>query len=529
MSAFHFIGRRQSDAALTPELVGSKAANLARLDALGLRVPCAVALDTSVCRAFMEEGRLPDHFSTELAAAIHQVEQATGLTLGGRHPLLLSVRSSPPVSMPGMLETVLNLGLSEQTLPGLVRRTGNPWLAWDAYRRAVRSIGEVVHRLSPALFDAVETRRLASERATAIEELDPLGLRDLAREEADLLRLHVHDALPQDPLRELAAAVEAVLRSWAAPKAIEYRRLNRIPDQTGTGAVIQAMVFGNAGPRSGSGVGFTRNPATGKPELYLDFVFNAQGEDVVAGRNLVTDSALLPQVLPQVFAELQAAAPVLEAEFRDVQDFEFTVDEGQLFFLQTRDAKRTPWAALQIAVDLVQSGVIDVPTARQRLAGYDLAAIIRTSVADDASGAWLAQGTGAAPGVASGAIVVSTARAQQIGPAAAVILVRPDVATDDFPGLSVSAGMLTAVGGRTSHAAVVARQLARPCVVGCSAVRVDEATRTCTIGDRAFSEGDVITIDGDTGCVYAGVVRTIVERPDALLTVVEGWQATVPA
>jgi pyruvate, orthophosphate dikinase len=529
MSDLHFIGGRQSDAALTAALVGNKAANLARLDALGLRVPPAVALDTSVCQAFMAAGALSDDLVTRLAAAIRQIEQATGLTLGGRQPLLLSVRSSPPASMPGMLETVLNVGLAEQTVPGLIRRTGNPWLAWDAYRRAVRSIGEVVHGLEPGLFDAAEARRLAADGARSIDELDPLSLRDLAREQADLLRLHVRERLPQEPLRQVVAAVEAVLRSWTAPKAGAYRRVNGIADDTGTGVVIQAMVFGNAGPRSGSGVGFTRNPATGEDELYMDFVFNAQGEDVVAGRNTVGDSALLPQVLPQVCAELQTARRLLESEFRDMQDFEFTVDEGQLFFLQTRDAKRTPWAALQVAVDLVRGGVIDVPTALVRLAGYDLPSITRTSVPAGASATCLAKGTGAAPGVVSGTPVVSAGRAQQLGPTAPVIMVRPEVTTDDFPGLSVAAGMLTAVGGRTSHAAVVARQLSKPCIVGCAPLRVDEVAHACTIGDRTFHEGDVITIDGDTGCVYAGVVPMVIERPDALLAVVEGWQAVAPS
>lgn len=525
MSDIYFIGSRQSDAKLTPARVGNKAANLARLDALGLRVPPALALDTTVSRRFLRLGHLPEGFAAQLAAALRQLEQATSLALGGRMPLLLSVRSSPPVSMPGMLETVLNVGLTAQTVAGLIGRTGNPWLAWDAYRRAIRSFGEVVAGVQPAVFDVVEGRHLALAGARAIDELDPLALRDLARELAGCLQLRRDGGLGRDPLRQVVESVEAVLRSWGAARAVAYRRLNGIAEETGTGVVIQAMVFGNAGPRSGSGVGFTRNPATGVNELYVDFAFNAQGEDVVAGRNVIADSALLPDLLPQVYSELQAARAQLEGEFGDMQDFEFTVDEGQLYFLQTRNGKRTPWAALQTAVDLVAEGIIDIPTALRRLAAIDMDAIVRTSLAPAAGTRPLAVGTGAAPGVATGAAVFSASRVEQVAQGEPVVLVRPDVATDDFTGLAASAGMLTTTGGRTSHGAVVARQLGKPCVVGCADLRVDERARACAVGDHVIHEGDAITIDGDTGQVFAGAVPVIVERPDALLRVVSQWRA----
>ncbi len=529
MSDIYFIGARQSDAQMTASRVGGKAANLARLDALGLRVPPALALDTSVSREFMRLGHLPESFAAHLTASLRQLEQATSLALGGRRPLLLSVRSSPPVSMPGMLDTVIDVGLTGKTVPGLVGRTGNPWLAWDAYRRAIRSFGEVVVGVHPSAFDAIEARCLRLADVRGVDELDPLTLRDLARAMADLLQVRREGGLPADPFRQVIESVEAVLRSWGAPRAVAYRGLTGISDDTGTGVVIQAMVFGNAGPRSGSGVGFTRNPATGANELYLDFAFNAQGEDVVAGRSVIEDSLLLPDLLPQVYAELQAARPRLEGEFGDMQDFEFTVEEGQLYFLQTRDGKRTPWAALQTTVDLVAEGVVDMATGLRRIAALDLDAIARSSVAPLPGISPLATGVGAAPGVASGVVVLSADRVERVARTSPVVLVRPEIATGDIAGLSHAAGMLSTTGGRTSHGAVVARQLGRPCVVGCADLRVDELARSCAIGGQAVHEGDAITIDGDTGQVFPGVVPVIVERPDALLRIVSQWRATLAA
>jgi pyruvate,orthophosphate dikinase len=284
------------------------------------------------------------------------------------------------------------------------------------------------------------------------------------------------------------------------------------------------MVFGNAGPQSGSGVGFTRSPATGEDDLYVDFVFNAQGEDVVSGRYPVTDSLLLPDVLPEVYQQLRVAKVMLEREFRDMQDFEFTVEEGQLFFLQTRDAKRTSWAALRVACDFVRDRLIEPATALKRLAPYDLDTISRTTVAADGKRRPLAAGTPAGPGVATGAIALSAARAQKLADDTPVILVRPDLTTNDFAGLSASAGILTVLGGRTAHAAVVARQLNKPCVVGCRELRVDESVGICFFHGRACREGDVITIDGDSGFVYDGPVTVRTERPLDLIAAVESWR-----
>lgn len=371
------IGGPHADESLTADLVGGKAVNLVRLSRLGLTVPPALGLPTALCREYMRRGTLPDDFPARLAASMRQLEDATGLTLGGRRPLLVSVRSSPPMSMPGMLGTILNVGLTEDGVRGLIRRTGNPWLAWEVYYRFVRSVARTARNGSSAVLDRTTAEHLTRAGVDALQDLDAISLRDLARSCAALLPTIIGKPLPCDPLGQITWAVEAVLQSWSSPPAHEYRRLNRLDDATGIGVLIQAMVFGNSGPRSGSGVGFTRNPATGDPEMYVDFAFNAQGEDVVSGRLPVLDSALLPTVLPDVWTELQAARTALEREFRDMQDFEFTVQEGQLFFVQTRPGKRTPWAALRIATDLVGERIIDSASALERLAAYDLDAMAR--------------------------------------------------------------------------------------------------------------------------------------------------------
>jgi pyruvate,orthophosphate dikinase len=528
MSDALFIGGRQSDAGVTPELVGNKAANLARLDRLGLRVPPALALPTALCRDFHTRGAMPADLPAHLAGSLRQLEDATGLMLGDRRPLLLSVRSSPPISMPGMLDTVLNVGLTERSVQALIRHTGNPWLAWDSYRRLALSFASVVYQLDRRPFDELTATHLARANAETVHELDPLALRDLARATAARVERATGLPLARDPEAQLTTAIEAVLRSWTAPRAREYRRINGIPDDVGTGVLVQTMMFGNSGAASGSGVGFTRNPATGDNELYVDFLFNAQGEDVVSGKSRVTDASLLAALLPAVYAELLAVAPVLERAFGDMQDFEFTVDDGQLFYLQTRAGKRTPWAAVRIAADLVCGGVIEPDQALRRLANYDLHTIVRRSLRPRSSDVPLARATSAGLGVATGRLAFDAARACELATRGPVVLARADLSTDDIAGLHAAAGLITTFGGRTSHAAVVARQLGKPCLVGCSDLRIEPDGRACSIGDRRLLEGDVVTLDAGAGDVYAGEVPVIVERPDEALAVIEGLR-TQPA
>jgi pyruvate,orthophosphate dikinase len=502
---------------------------LSRLDSLGLRVPPAIVLSTGFCEEYFERGgTLGPDFPQQLAGYVRRLEESTRTRLGGRHPLLVSVRSSPPTSMPGMLDTILNVGLTESTVRGVIRTTGNPALAWDAYRRLVRSFAETVHDVPAGVFDRLTSRYVTDARASAVQDLDPLTLRSLARESADLMRALTGQPLPGDPLMQIVRAVDAVCRSWNSARAREYRRLNGLESLSATAVLIQAMVFGNAGGASGSGVGFTRDPTDGRDELYLDFLFNAQGEDVVSGRQAGSDAARLRRVLPGVHAELEQAKARLEAEFRDMQDFEFTVQDGRLYFLQTRAGKRTPWAALQIAVDLVSAGIIDAETALQQLTNVDLDAVERTRLEPGSDEVPIATGIPSSLGVAVGAIAFDPVRAQQMALEQPVILVRSEISPDDIAGLAAASGVLTAFGGRTSHAAVVARQMGRVCVVGCRALRLESGPHRCSIGDRTFREGESITIDGETGHVYKGRVAVVTEKPLDALATIAGWRQPSP-
>ena len=522
------LGGGQADApGMTPEVVGAKAYGLARMERLGLPVPPAFVLSTGFCTEYLERGyRQPDDLTAALTAHVRWLENATGRSIGGtRRPLLVSVRSSPPVSMPGMLATILNVGLNNRTVRGLFRLTGNPQLAWDLYRRLVQSFAESVRGCPREPFDAALAARLAELDVPSVQELDAESLKALSRENLDLVLETTDEPFPQDPMEQLTAAVEAVFRSWESPRAREYRRVAGLDGRAGTGVVIQAMVFGNAGGASGAGVGFTRNPATGANEMYLDFLFNAQGEDVVSGRYPVAGRLRLRDVLPAVDAELARVRSALEAEFRDLQDFEFTVEDGRLYVLQTRAGKRTPLAALRAAVEMVREGLIDPATALARLRDVALDKLERTYFANGVSVEPLASAVPAGIGVATGAVVfdVDAARARAAS-GLPVILVREEMSTDDIGGIAIADGVLTAVGGRTSHAAVVARHLGKPCLVGCSALHVDLDARRGRLGRHDFVEGDWMSIDAEGGRVYAGRLPIARERPEEALRQVRQWQ-----
>ena len=518
------IGTGRARTTPAAEVVGGKAANLMRLDQLGLRVPPALALDTSLAKHYLTHGVLPSALRSQLEKAFRQLEVATGQSMGDERPLLVSIRSSPPVSMPGMLESVLNVGLTESGISGLIRRTGNPWLAWDAYRRLVLSFAGTVRHQPVGPFADLAARQLEGNGATSLQDLDPLSMRDLARQSADLLATMSGFPLPGEPIEQVLEAIEVVLRSWSAPRANEYRRLNHLASESGTGVLIQTMVFGNNGPTSGSGVGFTRNPATGDDELYVDFALNAQGEDIVSGRHRLHDAPPLSVVLPGVWAELVRAKSQLEWHFGDMQDFEFTVDGGRLYFLQTRAGKRTPWAALRIATALVAAGLLEPGQALARLATVDLEHLDRMSLRPAPGDLPVARATTASAGVVAGALVFNSTRAQELSAKHPVILARTELVPDDIAGLAASVGLLTTFGGRTSHAAVVARQLGKVCLVGCADLHVDRFSRSCALGARHLNEGDVVTLDGDTGFVYSGSIPTIKERPEADLAVVAEWR-----
>lgn len=508
-----------------PASVGFKAYNLMRMSVIGLPVPHGFVLGTAYCRAFLKQG-LPELLSL-LASQVQHLESSTGLVFGSeRKPLLVSVRSGAPVSMPGMLETVLNVGLNSTTLRGFLRMTGNPRLVWDSWRRLIQSFAEVVHGVSGVEFDRLLAEALAEHHLATSRDLDFHQMQMLAAAYLDLYARLVGAPFPQDPLDQLEAATSAVFRSWNSDKAVAYRRINGLADDLGTAVTVQRMVFGNAGGTSGSGVAFTRDPASGEKRLYLDFLGNAQGEDIVSGRRALSASDDLASLLPPVYQEITQVAQQLEQAFRDTQEIEFTVQDGKLFLLQTRGGKRTPLAALRMAVEQVGEGLIEPATGLARLAQLDLDSIEthRLHVSDDTP--LLCTANSASLGVASGRIALDAETAQRMAAAGeSVILVRMEIATDDIAGINVASGLLTAFGGRTSHAAVVARERNKVCLVGCAALDVDLAKRRLTLGERTLAEGDLICLDGESGNVYAGSLNIEHVRPQALLAEVARWKA----
>ncbi len=511
---------------VSADVVGNKAANLMRMAQAGLPVPAGFVLTTAVCRDYFGgRGGLSDTLADLLSRNIRQLERATGLKFGGpRRPLLVSVRSGAPVSMPGMMDTVLNVGLCDQTVSPLIRLTGNPRFVWDSYRRLVQAYADVVFGVPVDPFDRLLEIHLRRESAATSGELDAFSLRELTQQFLHLFANRVGQLFPQEPLVQLNSATEAVLRSWRSPRAVAYRRLHHIDNDVGTAVTVQAMVFGNMGSQSGSGVAFTRDPTTGEPQLYMDFLWNAQGEDIVSGRHVLHDRSAVQQLMPALDNRLQLISKELERLFGDVQDFEFTLQEGQLYLLQSRAAKRTPWAALRIACDLVAEGVIDERQGLQRLADCDLKSLQIFRLAPEHGRPPLAHGVAACPGVAVGKIALDAPHAVAMAAAGEhPILVRHDISTDDVAGLAAADGILTALGGRTSHAAVVARQMNKVCIVGCRDLIID-ANRRCRLGGQWFGERDVLSLDGHSGAVYSGKLQVVAERPLQLLSVVQQWQ-----
>ena len=501
----------------SPQSVGIKAWNLMRMAQLGLPVPPAFVLGTRFCADGQSRARaaLPLLWQPPL----HELEVSTGLLFGdASRPLLVSVRSGAPVSMPGMMETLLDIGLCDATVGGLLRQTGNPRLVWDAYRRLVATHAEVVGGQSASHFDAA-TSALFGNRDE--RDLDFAELRDLTNRFLEVYAQVVGNPFPQDPHVQLSTAIAAVLGSWQSEKARAYRSLNRIPDAIGTAVTVQQMVFGDAGGRSGAGVGFTRNPTTGEPGLWVDFLFNAQGEDVVSGRRNAQGDDELAAVLPAVWKTLVDACNRLESAFLDMQDVEFTVQDGQLFLLQSRAGKRTPLAAARIALDMLDEKLISSDQARERTAGLDQLSLAQTRLIGSGGAVLkpLASAGIASSGVAVGEIALDEARASSRHKAGvAVILVRRDAQTSDIAALAAAVGLLTQHGARTSHAAVVARQLGKVCLIGCAELNIDDAARTITIGKTTLREGDMLTLDGNTGRIYAGTAQSEVFYPEELLT-----------
>ncbi|WP_301664002.1 PEP/pyruvate-binding domain-containing protein [Methanoculleus frigidifontis] len=509
---------------LPASVFGNKAANLARMAALGIPVPPGFSLNVSICEDYFRNGEtFPSDIPRILDEGVAFLERATGQSLGSlRRPLLVSVRSGAPVSMPGMMETLLNVGLSRRTIRGLILQTGNPRFAWDSYRRLLENFGTVACGQDPAPYRSLLADTLAEEGVPDEAELDAASLRNLCGEyERHYLESTGGAAFPVDVRAQILMAVAAVIRSWMSPRAEAFRRLHPMGDLRGTAVVVQAMVFGNMGADSGAGVAFTRNPWSGENEFLLDFKFGAQGEDVVSGEQAAVSCREFSGRMPAVYENLSRIGRTLEMHFGDMQDIEFTVQKGVLYILQSRAGKRTPLAALRIAVEACNEGLLSRDQALALLEGLDLDAItLQKVVADEPS---LGAGTSASTGVATGSIVFSSDRAQQASAGGPVILVRETASTDDLRGISASDGILVARGARTSHAAVVARQMGKICIVNCTGLAIDERRRRCTLGGHELREGDVITLDGDTGLIYRGRAGILHERPESLLAAVRAW------
>ena len=509
-------------------LLGNKGANLAEMtQVLGPdRVPGGFTITTAACVKYREQGgEMPDGLDSQIREALGELERQAGKVLGDADdPLLVSVRSGAPVSMPGMLDTVLNLGLNERSVEGLASQTGDAHLAWDSYRRLIQMFAEVVRGV-PAM--AFEDALVAARHRSGVEidsELDEAALRELVSRYLEIFELHTGEPFPEDPHSQLVQAVRAVFDSWDNERAVTYRRLNGIPDGLGTAVTVQRMVFGNMGEQSGSGVAFTRDPTTAAPEPLGDFLLNAQGEDVVAGIRNTEDLDDLHRQMPEMHGELVDSLAQLEAHYRDIQDIEFTIENGRLYILQTRGAKRHAKAAVRFACDAVREGLLSREHALRTIPPESLTALLHPAFAPDAEFEELTRGVPASPGAAAGTIALTARTAQNLADEGEdTILVRLFTSADDVAGFHAARGILTAQGGKSSHAAIVARGMGRPCVVGASEMKIDSERGTLTIGDRVLREGDRIAIEGSTGTVTADEVELVRPEIDKYFEEVLGW------
>jgi len=508
------------------ELLGGKGIGLAEMTKMGVPVPAGFTITTDACRAYMSNGKtLPDGVEKEIQEHLAALQEKTGKRFGDTNdPLLVSVRSGAAVSMPGMMDSILNLGLSDDAVVGLARATENERFANDSYRRLIQMYGEVVddihgHRFEQALTDLKKSKDSSQDVDLSADDLAELidTYRVIYREETGR-------DFPQDPREQLARAVRAVFDSWDSPRAQVYRRTYDIPDDLGTAVNVVQMVFGNKGEQSGTGVAFTRDPSTGEQGLYGEFLANAQGEDVVAGIRTPEPLTHMEQKLPAAFAQLLDTMRRLEEHYRDMQDIEFTVEDNELYLLQTRSAKRTAAASVKAAVDMADEGLISREDAIARIDPAQLEQLLHPMIDPAARWEVATKGLNASPGAACGAIVLDADTAEERGRAGeSVILVRWETTPDDIHGLIQAAGILTAHGGMTSHAAVVARGMGKPCVAGCEGLSIDLDARTITVGKTTLSEGDLLTIDGSTGAVIVGEVPLVAPAVNDDLQTILGW------
>ncbi len=508
--------------------LGGKGYGLAEMTGLGLPVPPGFTITTAACRAFLESQELPEGLREEVETNLRALEDATGRRFGDpENPLLVSVRSGAAISMPGMMDTVLNLGLNDETVKGLADQTGSEASALNSYRRLLSMFGDTVAGVHRSLF---EERLGTVKEAAGVRddtELDADGWREVV-EAYRAVFVAQDQSFPEDPHDQLWAAISAVFRSWNSDRASKYRAVTGIPEDLGTAVNVQVMVFGNRGEDSGTGVAFTRDPATGDPELYGEYLLNAQGEDVVAGIRTPQPIRRLQEEMPSIYVELSQMARRLENHFRDVQDIEFTIEDGRLFLLQTRTGQRTAGAAVKVAVDLADEGLISPEEAVRRVTPEQVERLLHRQIDPQVELEVLATGLNASPGAAVGSVVFDPAEAEEVASTGeSVILVRLETTPDDIHGIVAAKGVLTGRGGRTSHAAIVTRGMGKPCVAGCEALRIDYTAKTFTVGNQVVRQGDILTLDGTTGRVILGEAplvepemteefRTLLEMADGL-------------
>jgi pyruvate,orthophosphate dikinase len=495
-------------------LLGGKGANLAEMTNIGLPVPQGFTVTTEACTRYYEDGRkIGDDIVEQIFEHLEKLENIVGKKLGDpSNPLLVSVRSGARASMPGMMDTILNLGLNDETVEGLAKLTNNERFAYDSYRRFIQMFSDVVMEIDKNKFENILDEVKEENGAKFDTDLTAENLKEVVRRYKELYRKEKGEDFPTDPKIQLLEAIKAVFRSWENPRAIVYRKLNDIPSNWGTAVNVQQMVFGNMGETSGTGVAFTRNPATGENKIFGEFLMNAQGEDVVAGIRTPQSIEMLKDIMPECYEEFIRLAKVLETHYKDMQDNEFTIEQGKLYFLQTRNGKRTAQAALKIAVDMVEEGLITKEEAMLKVDAKQLDQLLHPMFDQDElkNAKEIAKGLPASPGAACGRIYFTADEAKaHKAMGEKVVLVRTETSPEDIEGMVAAEGILTARGGMTSHAAVVARGMGKCCVAGCGEIKINENAKCFTVGDLKFNEGDYISLDGSTGKVYGQKIKTV--------------------
>ena len=509
-------------------VLGGKGANLAEMTKIGLPVPFGFTVTTDACKDYIAKGNVIDPaIIDEVYEHLAELEEVMEKKFGDtENPLLVSVRSGAPFSMPGMMDTILNLGLNDDAVKGLAAKTGNERFAYDSYRRFIQMFGDVVMEVSKSKFDAIFDGQKKKAGVEFDVDLTAEDLKEVIKGYKELYKSELGADFPQEPKEQLLAAIQAVFRSWNNERAILYRKMERIPDDLGTAVNVQAMVFGNSGDDSGTGVAFTRSPVNGEKAIFGEFLVNAQGEDVVAGIRTPKPISEMAESFPDVYKDFVKTAEILEKHYKDMQDMEFTVENNKLFMLQTRNGKRTAAAAVKVAVDLVEEGLIDKETAVMRVDPEAIDQLLHPSFDAEAekSAVKIAKGLPASPGAAFGQIYFTANDAEKAAEGGAkVILVREETSPEDLAGMVAAQGILTARGGMTSHAAVVARGMGKCCVAGCSAIHVSEADKTITVDGKTYKEGDFISLNGSTGDVYEGEIKTVAPELSGDFALIMSW------